>query len=185
MAKYKLTIEYDGAPFVGWQRQLNGLSVQHALERAVTAFCGETVTVNGAGRTDSGVHALGQVADITLAAEPRGEAVRNALNFHLKPAPIVVLSAEKVSDDFEARFSACERAYRYRILNRRAPPALERDRVWFIPRPVDAQAMHEAGQQLIGEHDFTSFRAVHCQAKSPVRTLHTLAVARQGDEIHI
>ncbi len=185
MAKYKLTIEYDGAPFVGWQRQENGPSVQQALEEAVTAFCGETVTVNGAGRTDSGVHALGQVADITLSAGHSGETVRNALNFHLKPAPIVVLAAEPVPDDFEARFSARERAYRYRILNRRAPPALERDRVWFVPREVDAQAMHDAGQLLVGKHDFTSFRAAHCQAKSPVKTLDTLSVARQGEEIHI
>jgi tRNA pseudouridine38-40 synthase len=185
MAKYKLTIEYDGAPFVGWQRQDNGPSVQAALEAAVAAFCGERVTVNGAGRTDSGVHALGQVADITLSDSHAGDTVRNAINFHLKPAPIVVLAADPVPDSFEARFSARERAYRYRILNRRVPPALDRDRVWFVPRPIDAAAMDAAAQRLVGKHDFSSFRAAHCQARSPLKTLDMLSARRVDDEIHI
>ena len=185
MTRYKLTLEYDGRGFVGWQRQDNGPSVQAALEAAVERFCGEAVTVHGAGRTDAGVHALAQVAHIDLDQETGADTLRDALNFHLKPAAVAVLAAEAVADDFHARFSATERAYRYRIVNRRAPLALDRGRAWFVPVPLDAGAMHEAARALLGKHDFTSFRAGGCQAKSPVKTLDALEVSRDGDEIRI
>ena len=185
MTRYKLTLEYDGRGFVGWQRQDNGPSVQAALEAAVKRFCGEAVTAHGAGRTDAGVHALAQVAHIELEKETGADTLRDALNFHLKPAAVAVLAAEAVADDFHARFSATERAYRYRIVNRRAPLALDRGRAWFVPVPLDAAAMAEAAQALLGKHDFTSFRAGGCQAKSPVKTLDALEVSRDGDEIRI
>ncbi len=185
MTRYKLTIEYDGRDFVGWQRQDNGPSVQAALEDAVLKFCGETVTAQAAGRTDSGVHALGQVAHIDIAKETDTDTVRDALNFHLKPAPVAVLQAEAVSDDFHARFSAIGRRYLYRIVNRRAPLALDRGRAWFVPVALDATAMHDAAQALVGQHDFTSFRAAECQARSPVKTLDRLDVTRDADEIRI
>ncbi len=185
MARYKLTLEYDGAGFVGWQRQDNGPSVQAALEAAVLGFCGETVTAQGAGRTDAGVHALGQVAHIDLAKPAGADTLREALNAHLKPADVAVLAAEVVADDFHARFSAVARAYRYRIVNRRARLALDRGRAWFVPQPLDAAAMHDAAQALIGQHDFTSFRASACQAKSPVKTLDALDVSRDGQELRI
>ena len=185
MSRWKLTIEYDGAGFVGWQRQDNGPSVQAALEAAVLGFCGETVTAQGAGRTDAGVHALGQVAHIDLATETDADTVRDALNAHLKPAAMAVLAAEVVDDDFHARFSAVARAYRYRIVNRRSRLALDRGRAWFVPQPLDAAAMHAAAQALTGRHDFTSFRAGQCQAKSPVKTLDALEVSREGREIRI
>ena len=185
MTRYKLTLEYDGSGFVGWQRQDNGPSVQAALEAAVAGFCSETVTAYAAGRTDSGVHALGQVAHIDVAKETTAETVRDALNQHLKPDPVAVLSAEAVSEDFHARFSATGRRYLYRIVNRRAPLALERGRAWFIPGPLDAEAMQAAAQVLVGKHDFTSFRAAECQAKSPVKTLGRLVVRRDGEEIRV
>ena len=185
MIRYKLTLEYDGAGFVGWQRQENGPSVQAALEAAVAGFCGEAVTAYGAGRTDAGVHALGQVAHIDLDKEAGTDTLRDALNAHLKPAAVVVLAAEAVDGDFHARFSAVERAYRYRIVNRRARLALDRGRAWFVPQPLDAAAMHDAAQALVGHHDFTSFRASECQAKSPVKTLDALAVTRDGAELRI
>jgi len=185
VTRYKLTLEYDGRGFVGWQRQDNGPSVQAALEAAVTRFCGEAATVHGAGRTDAGVHALAQVAHIELEKETGADTLRDALNFHLKPAAVAVLAAEAVADDFHARFSATERAYRYRIVNRRAPLALDRGRAWFVPVPLDAAAMGEAARALLGKHDFTSFRAGECQAKSPVKTLDALEVSRDGDEIRI
>ncbi|MCH7796438.1 MAG: tRNA pseudouridine(38-40) synthase TruA [Proteobacteria bacterium] len=185
MTRYKLTLEYDGRGFVGWQRQDNGPSVQAALEAAVKRFCGEAVTAHAAGRTDAGVHALAQVAHIDLDEETGADTLRDALNFHLKPAAVAVLAAEAVADDFHARFSATERAYRYRIVNRRAPLALDRGRAWFVPVPLDAGAMHEAARALLGQHDFTSFRAGGCQAKSPVKTLDALEVSRDGDEIRI
>lgn len=185
MTRYKLTLEYDGAGFVGWQRQDNGPSVQAALEAAVLAFCGEAVTAHGAGRTDAGVHALGQAAHIDLAKSTDADTVRDALNAHLKPAAVAVLAAAVVDGDFHARFSARERAYRYRIVNRRAPLALDRGRAWFVPQPLDAAAMHDAASALIGNHDFTSFRASECQAKSPVKTLDALAVTRDGNELVI
>ncbi|MCH8808925.1 MAG: tRNA pseudouridine(38-40) synthase TruA [Proteobacteria bacterium] len=185
MTRYKLTLEYDGRGFVGWQRQDNGPSVQAALEAAVKRFCGEAVTAHAAGRTDAGVHALAQVAHIDLDEETGADTLRDALNFHLRPAAVAVLAAEAVADDFHARFSATERAYRYRIVNRRAPLALDRGRAWFVPVPLDAGAMHEAARALLGKHDFTSFRAGGCQAKSPVKTLDALEVSRDGDEIRI
>ncbi len=189
MTRYRITVEYDGGDFVGWQRQANGPSVQAALEEAVRRFCGETVLVEGAGRTDAGVHALAQVAHLDLAKQTTADTLMAALNFHLKPAPVAVLAAEAVSADFHARFSAICRAYLYRIVNRRAPLALERGRAWFVPQPLDAGAMHAAAQVLVGRHDFTSFRASECQARSPVKTLDILTVARPeeagGDLIEI
>lgn len=181
MPRYKLTLEYDGAPFVGWQRQENGLSVQEALERAALAFCGESVTAIAAGRTDAGVHALGQVAHVDLARAVDAGTLRDALNAHLRPHPIAVLEAARVADDFHARFSAVARHYRYCILNRRAPPALLRGRAWHVPRLLDAEAMHDAAQALVGRHDFTTFRAAECQARTAEKTLDRLAVAREGD----
>ncbi len=185
MTRWKIIVEYDGGPFVGWQRQENGPSVQAALERAIEGFAGEAVTVHGAGRTDSGVHALGQVAHFDLEKATDGDRVRDALNHHLKPNPIAILAAAAVDEEFHARFSATERHYLYRILDRRAPPALYAGRVWHVPRGLDAGAMHAAAQCLLGNHDFTSFRAVQCQADSPVKTLDRLDVRRAGDEIHI
>ncbi len=185
MTRYKLILEYDGRGFVGWQRQDNGPSVQAALEAAVKRFCGERVTAHAAGRTDAGVHALAQVAHIDLDKETGADTLRDALNFHLEPAAVAVLAAEAVADDFHARFSATEREYRYRIVNRRAPLALDRGRAWFVPAPLDATAMGEAARALVGKHDFTSFRASECQAKSPVKTLDALEVSRDGDEIRI
>lgn len=185
MPRYKLTIEYDGGPFVGWQRQANGLSVQEALEIAVARFAGEAVTVHGAGRTDAGVHASGQVAHIDLSRERRTDEIRDAMNYHLRPHPVAILHAESVGDEFQARFSAIRRHYVYRILNRRAPAALQRNSVWHIARALDAQRMHEAAQRLLGRHDFSTFRASECQASSPVRTLERLDVVRTGDLIEI
>jgi len=185
MTRFKLTLEYDGAAFVGWQRQDNGPSVQQALEEAVTAFCGERATVHGAGRTDAGVHALGQVAHLDLEKPTTAETLRDAVNAHLKPAPVAVLNAEVAAADFHARFSASERRYLYRIVNRRPPLALERGRAWWVPRPLDAAAMHAAGQVLVGKHDFSSFRASECQAKSPVKTLTAIEVSRLAEAIEI
>jgi tRNA pseudouridine38-40 synthase len=185
MTRYKLILEYDGGSFVGWQSQANGPSIQQAVEAAVAKFCGEKVEVYGAGRTDSGVHALGQVAHFDIAKPTTAERVRDALNFHLRPDPIAVIAAEAVADDFHARFSARGRAYLYRIVNRRGPIALERGRAWHIAPELDARAMHEAAQILVGRHDFTSFRAALCQAASPVKTLDRLDVERQGEEIAI
>lgn len=185
MPRYKLTIEYDGTPFVGWQRQENGPSVQAALEDAVLAFSGQRAAVTGAGRTDAGVHALGQVAHLDLSHDKPVDTVRSAVNFHLKPNPIVVTEAEIVPAHFHARFSATARRYRYVILNRRAPPALDRDRVWHVPVALDAEAMAEAAALLRGHHDFNSFRSTACQAKSAVRTLDQLDVERVGEKIQI
>ncbi|MEX0922372.1 MAG: tRNA pseudouridine(38-40) synthase TruA [Rhodovibrionaceae bacterium] len=185
MTRYKLTLEYDGGPFVGWQRQDNGPSVQQALEEAVFGFCGEAVTVQGAGRTDAGVHALGQVAHVDIEKPSAAETLRDALNAHLKPNPIAVLAAEAVDAEFHARFSAIRRRYLYRIVNRRAPLALERGRAWFVPQPLDAGAMHAAAQHLVGHHDFTSFRAKECQSETPVKTLDRLEVSRHGETLEI
>ena len=185
MTRWKLTIEYDGTSFVGWQHQKNGLSVQEALERAVLGFCGETVRVHGAGRTDAGVHALGQVAHVDIERRTRPQTVRDALNAHLRPLPVAVLAAEPAPDGFHARLSARERAYLYRIVNRRAPLALDRGRAWQVQKPLDEAAMHDAAQVLVGRHDFTSFRASLCQARSPVKTLDQLSVVRDGDEIRV
>ena len=185
MPRYKLTLEYDGTPFVGWQVQENGPSVAAALADAIERFAGERREVTGAGRTDAGVHALGQVAHVDLAKDWDGEVVRDALNAHLRPHPIAVLAAERAAADFHARFSATARHYRYRIVNRRADLALERDRAWRIAKPLDAGAMHAAAQALVGHHDFTTFRSTECQAKSPQKTLDRLDVARDGEEIRI
>jgi len=185
MPRYKLTIEYDGAGLVGWQRQASGWSVQEALETAISRFCGESVTVHGAGRTDAGVHALAQAAHLDLARAARPEVLRSAVNHHLRPAAITVLAAEAVSEAFDARLSAVARLYRYRILNRRAPPALERGRVWQVSPPLDLEAMREGARHLIGHHDFSTFRDSLCQAKSPLKTLDALDLHRIGDEIHI
>lgn len=185
MPRYRLILEYDGGPFRGWQRQAEGASVQAALEAAVLAFCGERADVIGAGRTDAGVHATGQAAHLDLGREVAVDTLRNALNHHLRPAPVVVLAASRVADDFHARFSARARHYRYLIVNRRAPLALARGRAWFVPGPLDAELMHEGGRHLLGRHDFSSFRSSLCQAKSPVKTLDHLAVFRHGEEIAI
>jgi tRNA pseudouridine38-40 synthase len=185
MPRYKLTIEYDGGPFVGWQRQANGPSVQQAIEEAILAFSGETVVVKGAGRTDAGVHALGQVAHIDLTRDWKPDTVRDAINAHLRPAPVAILGAEAAEADFDARFSAVKRHYLYRIYDRRTPPALDRGRVWHVPARLDTEAMHAAAQALVGHHDFTTFRAAECQARTPVRTLDRLDVTREGAEIAI
>ncbi|MEZ5815981.1 MAG: tRNA pseudouridine(38-40) synthase TruA [Hyphomicrobiaceae bacterium] len=185
MPRYRITIEYDGTPFVGWQFQAEGRSVQGCLTEAVRRFTGESVSVRGAGRTDAGVHARGQVAHFELARDWEPFKVREALNFHLKPDPIVVVDAEIAAADFDARFSATGRGYLYRILARKAPPALDRNRVWWVPRPLDVDAMTEAASHMLGLHDFTTFRAASCQARSPVKTLDRLDVARVGEEIHI
>ncbi len=185
MPRYKLTIEYDGTGLVGWQRQPQGLSVQQALETAIEKFCGERVIVHGAGRTDAGVHALAQVAHVDLAREHPVETIRGALNHHLRPATISVLAADPVAADFHARISAIGRVYRYRILNRRPPPMLDRMRVWHVAPPLDLAAMQAGAAHLVGNHDFSTFRDSLCQAKSPVKTLDALEVSRIGEEIHI
>lgn len=185
MPRFKLTIEYDGTPYVGWQIQDNGPSIQGALTEAIFAFTGERVAVQGAGRTDAGVHALGQVAHVDLAKDWDVDNVRDALNFHLRPQPIAALKAERVADDFDARFSATRRHYLYRIANRRADLTLDQNRAWRVPRPLDAAAMHAAAQNLIGKHDFTTFRSTECQAASPVKTLDRLDVARDGDALRV
>lgn len=187
MTRYLLTVEYDGRGYVGWQRQDNGPTIQAALEAAVLGFCGEQALVQGSGRTDAGVHALAQAAHVDIARETDAATVRDALNAHLRMAGerISVTTAQAVDDDFHARFSAVERSYLYRILNRRSPPALDAGRVWHVGRPLDAGAMHAAAQRLVGKHDFTTFRASLCQAKSPVKTLTELAVTRDGEEVHI
>ena len=184
MPRYKLVIEYDGTPFSGWQRQVNGPSVQQSVEEAVEAFCGHPVRLHCAGRTDAGVHATHQVAHVDLDREWRTDVVRDATNARLKSrVPVGVLSAEAVSDDFNARISARRRYYIYRILDRRAPPALDRDRVWHVPVRLDHEAMDRAAKALLGHHDFTTFRAAECQANSPMRTLDRLDVRREGSEI--
>jgi tRNA pseudouridine38-40 synthase len=185
MPRYRLTLEYDGTDLAGWQRQANGMSVQELLETAFERYCQERVTTVAAGRTDAGVHALGQVVHVDLERARDPDQIREAVNFHLKPARIAVLDAAEAPPDFHARFSATGRRYLYRIVNRRAPLVLERDRAWAVTRPLDAEAMHRAAQVLVGEHDFTSFRDTQCQAKSPIKTLDRLDVGRQGEEIAI
>ncbi|MCB1414059.1 MAG: tRNA pseudouridine(38-40) synthase TruA [Xanthobacteraceae bacterium] len=185
MPRYKLTIEYDGAPFCGWQVQETLPSVQGSLERAVKAISGEAARVHGAGRTDAGVHALGQVAHVDLVKDFPAGRLRDGLNAHLRPDPIGVLAVEIVPQTFEARFSAVRRHYLYRIVNRRANLALEIGRVWRVPKALDADAMHEAAQRLIGKHDFTTFRDTECQAKSPDKTLDVLDVTRDGEAVNI
>ena len=185
MPRYKITIEYDGTPFAGWQWQDNAPSVQRVITEAIEAFSGERVTVQGAGRTDAGVHALGQVAHFDLAKPHSTDTVRDAINAQVRPHPVAVLEAEQVADDFNARSSALRRHYLYRIVNRRPDLALERLRAWRVPRPLDVAAMHQAAQRLVGKHDFTTFRSTECQAKSPVKTLDQLDVTQSGGEIHV
>ena len=184
MPRYKLTVEYDGSEFVGWQWQANGYSIQQALEDAVVAFSGETVRVHGAGRTDAGVHAEAQACHLDLAGAPAPDVLRDALNAHLRPRRVSVLAAETVTGEFDARHSAKARIYRYRIVNRRAPLALDAKRAWQISRALDAEAMARGAARLLGHHDFSSFRASACQAPSPVKTLDAFEVSRQGEEIH-
>ncbi len=183
MPRYKLIIEYDGTPFSGWQRQADAASVQQELEEAIARFSGEIVTVQAAGRTDSGVHALGQVVSFDLARDWDSFRIREALNFHTKPHPISIIACEAVPVSFEARFSATARSYEYRILNRRGRPALDAQRVWHCPMPLDADAMDEAARLILGKHDFSTFRAAECQAKSPIRTLDGFGVSRQAETI--
>jgi tRNA pseudouridine38-40 synthase len=183
MPRYRLLIEYDGRPYHGFQAQASLPSVQGSLERAIKAFCGEDLRVNAAGRTDTGVHATGQVVHVDLAKDWPADTVRNALNAHLVPEPIAVLSAEVAAGDWHSRFSATGRRYLYRILNRWSPPALDRGRVWHVKKPLDADAMHAAAQVLVGHHDFTTFRDLGCQAKSPMKTLDVATVRREGDEV--
>ena len=185
MPRYKLTLEYDGTPFVGWQMQENGASVQGRLAEAIKAFSGEETIPRGAGRTDAGVHALGQIAHFDLAKDWACDKVRDALNAQLRPDPISVLACEPAPDGFEARFSANARHYLYRIVNRRSPLALERERAWQVIQPLDAAIMHAAAQVLIGHHDFTTFRSTECQAPSPMKMLDRLTVSRHGEEVRI
>lgn len=185
MTRYKLTLEYDGGAFHGWQKLGEGPSVQAALERAVHALSGETRDVTGAGRTDSGVHALGQVAHVDIEKPLAPGRIADALNAHLRPDPIAVLSCEIAAPDFHARFDAKRRVYLYRIVDRRPPLVLERGRAWRTPRKLDVPAMHRAAQALLGQHDFTTFRDAQCQAKSPVKTLDRCDVLRAGDEVNV
>ena len=185
MPRYKLTIEYDGAPFAGWQIQADRPTVQGVLTAAIEALSGEKTPVQGAGRTDAGVHARGQVAHVDLAKDWDTDTVRDALNAHLRPHPVAILAAERVADGFNARTSAVKRHYLYRIVNRRADLTLDAGHAWRVPRPLDAAAMHAAAQRLIGKHDFTTFRSTECQAKSPVKTLDLLDVEREGDDVTV
>lgn len=187
MPRYRMVVEYDGTPYVGWQRQDNGPSVQSAIEDAILSLTGETVKVRGAGRTDSGVHAIGQVTHADLAREWQPYKLRNALNAHLAMAreAVSIVDLVAVSDDFDARFSAIRRHYLYRIISRKARLALEYKRAWWVAKDLDHEQMHAAAQTLVGRHDFTTFRSTHCQAKSPVRTLDRLDVTRNGELIEI
>jgi len=185
MPRYRLTIEYDGRPYRGFQAQGDLPSVQAAIETAVLGFTGETLRIHAAGRTDTGVHATGQVIHLDLTKDWPTDVVRDALNAHLVKQAVVVLDAAIVGGDWHARFSATGRRYLYRILNRKAPPALDRGRVWHVRKPLDAAAMQDAAQALVGHHDFTTFRDMQCQAKSPMKTLDVAQVRREGDEVHL
>ena len=185
MPRYKLTIEYNGAPFSGWQIQADRVTVQGVLTAAVAALAGVHTLVQGAGRTDAGVHAKAQVAHVDLARDWETDTIRDALNAHLRPHPVAVLAAERVGDDFNARMSAIRRHYRYVIVNRRPPLTLEQGQAWRIPRRLDEVAMHDAAQRLVGKHDFTTFRSTECQAKSPVKTLDRLDVVREDDRVYV
>jgi len=185
MTRFRFTIEYDGRPFMGWQRQSHGPSVQEALEQAIAAITGEAVAVHASGRTDAGVHARGQVGHVDLDYPITPFRLMEAINARVRPAPIAILECAEVNGDWHARFDCIGRAYEYRIINRRAPLTFESGLAWRVPMMLDAQAMHAAAQRLVGLHDFTTFRSVHCQAKSPIKTLDRLDVARNGDMIVI
>ena len=185
MARYKLVLEYHGHPFVGWQRQKNGISVQQVIEDAITEFSGEKSSTHVAGRTDAGVHATGQVCHFDLIKNTDVHTIRDAINFHVKPYPVSVLTAELVNEEFHARFSATERTYLYKITNRRAPPAVEKGLSWHIPQQLNTDAMNNAAQILVGRHDFSTFRAVGCQANSPIKTLDYLSVERDKEMIFV
>lgn len=185
MPRYKLLIEYDGGRFIGWQTQQNGPSVQAALESAIFSFCGETVRLHAAGRTDAGVHALGMVAHFDLPEPKSTDRIQGALNHYVRNEGVAVLAVEEVDGEFHARFSARARHYLYRIITRRAPLALDRGKAWHVPHALDAEAMHEAAQRLVGLHDFTTFRDAQCQAASPVKTLDYIAVDQEGSEIFV
>ncbi len=185
MQRFKLTIEYDGRPFSGWQMQKNAVTVQQVMEEAVHSICGENIRVFGSGRTDAGVHALGQVAHLDMEKVIKADRLMGGMNFYLRRYPVAVLACKEVSDDFDARFSSLKRHYIYRILNRRAPAAVRRGLVWHVPVPLNADAMQDAAQVLVGHHDFTTFRAVQCQSKSPKKTLDKLEVIRQGEDITV
>jgi tRNA pseudouridine38-40 synthase len=185
MPRYKLTVEYDGRPFAGWQIQVDQLTVQGLLTSAVEALSGDKTLVQGAGRTDAGVHARAQVAHVDLSKDWDTDTIRDALNAHLRPHPIAILAAERAADDFNARTSAIRRHYLYRIVNRRADLTLEAGRAWRVPRPLDAATMQLAAQRLVGKHDFTTFRSTECQAKSPVKTLDVLKAERAGEDVYV
>ncbi len=185
MTRFALTLEFDGGPFMGLQRQAHGPSVQQAVEEAVLAVTGETVTMHAAGRTDAGVHALAMRVHLNIAKDIAPFRLMEALNARLRPAPVAVLDCTVVPDDWHARFSCTGRSYLYRIANRRAPLTLDLGRAWQVGQPLDAEAMHRAAQALVGLHDFTTFRSVHCQAASPLKTLDRLAVRREGNEVRI
>jgi tRNA pseudouridine38-40 synthase len=185
VTRWRLTIEFDGGPFMGWQRQDHGPTVQQCLEEAIHRMTGELGAVHGAGRTDAGVHALAMTAHVDVAKTLTEHRLREGLNALVRPQPISVLSVEPAADDWHARFSCIERRYLYRILNRRAPPALDRGRVWHIAVPLDAEAMAEGAAYLVGLHDFTTFRSAHCQSESPVKTLDSLTVERAGEDVHV
>ena len=176
MQRYKLTLEYNGSGFVGWQRQKNGRGIQEVIEQAIKRFCGESVTVFGSGRTDAGVHAMAQVAHFDIKKTTNNDTIRDALNHYLEKGTISVLAAEAVSQEFHARFSAKKRLYLYRIVSRRGPTTFDNGRVWWVPRSLDPNVMHEASQILLGKHDFSTFRAAECQADSPVKTLDKIRV---------
>jgi tRNA pseudouridine38-40 synthase len=183
MTRFRLTVEFDGRPYMGWQRQAHGPSVQQAIEDAARQVTGEAAAVHAAGRTDAGVHGLAMTAHVDVAKEITPFRLMEALNALMKPQPVAILACETVADDWHARFSCLGRSYLYRIVNRRAPLALEAGRAWRIARPLDEGAMHEAAQALVGLHDFTTFRSAHCQAESPVKTLDRLAVRREGEAV--
>lgn len=187
MPRYRMTVEYDGSPYVGWQRQDNGHSVQGAIERAIHAMTGEWISLRAAGRTDAGVHAYGQVCHADLGRDWKAETVANAVNAHLVMAGehVVILDAERVPESFDARFSATKRHYLYRIISRPAPLAIEAMRAWHVKKQLDHEAMHEAAQMLVGHHDFTTFRSVRCQAKNPNRTMDRITVTRSGELVEI
>lgn len=185
MTRWKLTIEYDGGPFFGWQRQGDDPTIQRTIEQAIDTMTGEQVTVHAAGRTDAGVHALAMAAHVDIAREVTPHRLREGINALVRPDPVSILEVERQADDWHARFSCTGRRYLYRILTRRPPPVLDRGRVWHVGKEMDLSAMRDAAAHLVGTHDFTTFRSVHCQSASPVKTLDTLTVERVGEEIHI